>query len=148
MGRAADTRTKILNVFNNQGDLVSAAVLRYYNPGTNNSSTRVFTSPSYTGYVCKVLENNPMLTSMRKIMDSNPEIKATDKIMLLTYTGTLNTYNAAWVLQSSASTTTRPEPRNGEHQIVTNSIVYDVIVASDVVVGIKGLYQVIVRKVS
>ena len=147
MGKAADARTKTHNVFNRQGDLVSSAVLFYYNPGTYNSSTRVHTSPTYTGYGCKVLENNPLLTSMRQIMDSNPEIKSTDKIMLLTYTGVLNTYNSSWVLQSSTTTTTGPEPRNGKHQISMNSKIYDVIVSSDIAVGIGALFQVLVREV-
>jgi len=148
MGRAADTRAKILNAFSTKGDLIPDAVLRVKDPGTRNASTRSFTSPSYTGYVCKAFQDNRGGVAMRNLMSANPEIQPTDKMFWLTYTGTLNTYNSSWVLQSSASTTARPEPRKGKHQIYADSILYDVIVATDMSIGIGGLFQVIARRVA
>ena len=145
MGKLESKWTGAIAMMKRQGNLKQSGVLRVHSPGTYSKSTRSFSSPTYTGYTYYSIEDNKW-SSGRSLQSNLPEIFPTDKEFLIVYTKTAISYNSSWVEQSSASTTTRPQPEEG-NILYQNSLKYKVVIASDESAGTGILFRVLARKI-
>jgi len=142
MGEAAELRKEILECFESEGDLIPAAILRVV-AGSAYVPSTLGSTKAYYGYTCRALQDNKRLDGLRA---QNPEIKATDTTFWITYgnSGSKITYDSDWDEQSRATTTERPQPI-ATNTLVVSSVLYQVIVASDMAVGVGGLFLLVGR---
>ena len=143
MGKAAQAQATAKRIMTNFKDIVKDAELRRVSKSAFSTSTGDYGTKAYYGYTCLAVFNNGSLSNNDDSDQS--EVRPSDEVLLICYTGTKKTYNSTWVLQSSASSTEKLIPQAGD-KIIIGSTEYQVVLGNDYSAGASALFQAIVRR--